>query len=89
MKTKLIGGFCLFIGVLAFIDTVKFGGVSLGTWHLRPFILPAFALGLGWIELHGRETPFVKKWNHLAHVLLYLALCAIVIALSVCLQKHK
>jgi len=86
MKTKIIGIFCLLVGVLAFVDTVKYGGLNLGTWHLKPFLFPAFCLGLGWIELHGRHDGARGRYHH-SYILTVIAAALIVITLLCVLYK--
>ena len=87
MKTKIIGIFCLLIGVLAFIDSVKRGGLNLGIWHIKPFLFPAFCIGLGWLELHGRENLLDKRIHHHSNLLTGLAVIAWVITLWLVLNR--
>lgn len=86
MKTKFLGVFCLLIAIVSFVDAVKNGGLSIGTLHLRPFILPAYCLGMGWIELHGRDKPLQGRCHH-SHVLAYLSIAAILLSLFLVLKK--
>lgn len=86
MKIKIIGLFCLFVSLIAFWDAVAPGGITVTGFHIRPFILPVFALVIGWLELHGRESKYHEN-GHAHGIAIVFALMLLVILLAALSNK--